>query len=359
MNREGTRWGPRVRRWLVALAGVALFLGAVRALGTASEALAADSGPAIARIVGGPGSALGLGWLATYVLMSGSVVATLAVGLVQGGVLAMTEGFLVISGSRLGAAGFVVLVGLLDHLRSGRRGALRESLGLGALAFLVTHSVYLPGTAVGLAAVELFGEELAGVLDLSRVPVPTLAFTESGIREITDVVGVLPVFVFAVGLLFVALHLVDRAARTADPEVIRARYLSHLDHTWVALGVGLLLTLATASVSFSVGVAVPFYNRGYVSRRQIVPYLLGANVGTLGDTFLATLVLESAASASALIILAAGILVVTSAALVRYPAYYDLVDRGLEAVASSRAAFLAVGASLLLVPLVLSSLGRF
>lgn len=46
-------------------------------------------------------------------------------------------------------------------------------------------------------------------------------------------------------------------------------------------------------MSVSVGLLVPLYGQGLVRRRETVPYLLGANVTTLGDTLIAAVALGS------------------------------------------------------------------
>lgn len=77
---------------------------------------------------------------------------------------------MVVAGSRLGAAAFVIPVGGIDFLRTRRR--LRAALGLGILSFVISHAVYLPATVGAWLAVPALGpplERFAGALDLGLV----------------------------------------------------------------------------------------------------------------------------------------------------------------------------------------------
>lgn len=66
---------------LRAVLSVLAFLFAVRLLGSATDALTPLLRSVLARVVVGEWSALGLSWLATYVLANGSLVAALSLSL--------------------------------------------------------------------------------------------------------------------------------------------------------------------------------------------------------------------------------------------------------------------------------------
>lgn len=342
------------RRWLVGIAGVVLFLAAVRALGTAVESMEPAMERLLPRLLAGPASALGMGWAATYVLFNGSVVAAVAVVLASGGLVSAGETFLIISGSRLGAASFVILVGLVDYVQSSRRQTIREALGLGLLTFLVTHTVYLPATGLGLLGTAELGARLGRTLGSLDVPFASFEFVQPAVGQLVRIGGALPVFLLALALLVVAIRLADRTVRSMDQKRLRERYLSRLDRPWISFGLGLLLAVFTASIAFSVGIAVPFYNRGHLPLGRILPYLLGASLGTLADTLVVGLVLESPVGTATVLALTFSAAVVVALVAVFYGRYVALVDKLMEVVTASRRAFLLFGLSLILAPLLLS-----
>jgi len=143
-----SRISSSLRLVVATVATVALFLFAVRLLGTTTNAAAPTLRQALTRIVVGDRSALGVSWLTAYVLGNGSVVAALALSLYNAGLVPVSQLFLMVAGSRLGAAAIVVFIGALDFFQK-ERYSLQEGVSMGLLTFLVTHSIYLPVTAVG------------------------------------------------------------------------------------------------------------------------------------------------------------------------------------------------------------------
>lgn len=281
-------WGA-VPTWLLALVAILGFLVAVQALGAATESMAPALGPILRRSLDPDASALGAGWLAASALLNGSVVAAVAISLFGAGVVTARELFLLVVGSRLGAAAVVVLVGALDHVQ--RRGdSLPASVGLGLLTFLVTHAIYLPVAVLGYlslpwvrATVEVPGALLAG----TARPLATLGEPVAGLLSL---LGGPVTLVVAMVLFLASLRAIDRLFARIEIEDLETRYLTVLERPWRSFGVGLLATALTTSVAISVGIAVPLYNRGYLDRTQMVPYVLGASLGTLTDSLLVALV---------------------------------------------------------------------
>lgn len=146
--------GGAVRRNWLALAGkvgsgiIALFLFvlAIQLMKSGAKSLA----PAIqdSPLFSNGVSTLGAGWLGAYIVLSGSPIAAVALGLFAGGAITKLQTFTMLSGSRLGASFIVLLVGFLYAVRN--KGANREeSVGMGILALSMTAIVYLPGMAIG------------------------------------------------------------------------------------------------------------------------------------------------------------------------------------------------------------------
>jgi sodium-dependent phosphate cotransporter len=336
---------------LKTLGTVLLFLFAVQLLGAATEASAPVLGRVLRRVVVGDASALGFGWLGAYLLANGSVVAALALSLFDAGIVSVPQLYLMIAGSRLGAAAIVVFIGALDWLGK-ERYSLRESVSMGMLAFLLTHTVYVPVTAAGYLALPSLGGVFGastGVLVGLRSP----GFFEPVTDAVTTAIGPLPSFVLAVAVLFGSLKLFDRILADVDTSTLRRRFFSHLRNTWLSFAIGLLVTGVTTSVAFSLGVIVPLYNRGYVEREELIPYVLGANLGTLLDTLLVAVVLESASGVAVVLLLLGIATLVTLAALLAHDPYRRFVVAVDERLLAERRAFAAVVLALLLVPLLL------
>jgi sodium-dependent phosphate cotransporter len=344
-------FGPKARLLLGTVA-LALFLFAVRLMAGATQEMTPDLAGGLPAFLDGPLSALAAGWLLTYVLFNGSVAAAVALTFAGAGILDPLEFVLMLAGTRLGSASFLLLLGGLDFLRRGTD-SLRRSSELGLLTFLVTHSVYLPATALAVWLVPGLATSVGVAVPVPALDVPALDLLPTLADRAVAWIG--PAFALAAGLvlLLAAFRLLDRIVGELDPDRVRERYLSRLGRPWPAFGLGAVVTALTASVAFSVGAVLPPYNRGMVRREEAIPYLLGANVGTLSDTFVVAVLLGTPAGLGAVVLLGGSAAAASILALLAIRWYGPAVDRGLEAVTGTRAAAAGFVASLVVVPAIL------
>ncbi|MEJ5344221.1 MAG: hypothetical protein WHS83_04855 [Chloroflexus sp.] len=239
-------------------------------------------------------SALGFGWLLSYIFLSGSPVAAVAVSFFSSGVIDGMQTFTMITGSRLGASFIVLFVGFLYHLRGHRRAA---SVAIGVLSLLTTAAIYLPALGLGywLLSSQLVGvisasadSPLSSVLDLIIDPV------------VAVIVRLLPEWsLLVVGALVLlgAFSLLDRAI----PEVPGGQQVfgkagQLLYRPWVMFLLGAAVTSFTLSVSVSLSMLVPLTVRGVIRRENALPYIMGANITTFIDTLVAALLVGGAAA---------------------------------------------------------------
>jgi sodium-dependent phosphate cotransporter len=339
--------------WVGGAVSLGLFLLGVQLLGTVTGAAAAPLEQFFGRYVAGDARALGVSWLATYALTNGSVVAALSVSLFDSGVVTAEQLFLMVAGSRLGAAAIVVLIGALDYFQK-QRYSLGKATSLGLLTFILTHSVYLPATVLGYLLLPWSQRLLAGVGRRTEFGVRPLAALEPVTVGVVDVVGVVPGFAVALGLLFVSLTLFDRVLKRVDVTWIRQRFFRRFRNRWAALVLGIVVTGVTTSVAFSLGVIVPLFNRGYLKHREVVPYVLGANIGTLFDTVVVAVVLESPDGVTLVLALLVIGTLVTLAVLLWFPPYLAAVEAVQTRLVEDRRYLLGFLVSLVLVPVALA-----
>src|SRR3989304_1822070 len=89
---------------------------------------------------------------------------------------------------------------------------------------------------------------------------------------------------------------------------------------------GCIVATLTLSVSVALTLLVPLASRGYVKRREAIPYIMGANITTLADTLVAAMVLGNAVAVQ--IVLAQAIAVAFISLLFLAFAYRPLVGGG-------------------------------
>ncbi len=241
--------------------------------------------------INSPVNALGFGWFASYLVMSGSPVAAVSVAFLAAGAVDQLAAYAMIVGSRLGASFIVLFVGFMYVLRGHER---RSGLSMGLLALVVTASIYLPALLVGGL---LLGSEVLSFVQLGRGAALS-SFLEEVTAPIVDMVsGFLPgwgVMLAGLVVLWVSFYLFDRVLPELDLQHSRFSQVARLVYRPLPMFVlGSALTLITLSVSLSLSLLVPLSARGYIRRENAIPYIMGANITTIVDTLLATVMLGS------------------------------------------------------------------
>src|SRR5688572_6838409 len=233
----------------------------------------------------------GFGWFGSYVVMSGSPVAAVAMSLFAGGATTDLETFAMINGSRLGASLIVLVVGFVSYV-TGKRNP--DGLYIGVVAMLVAITLWMPVVPIGLLILD------RGWLDGVRIESPGVL--TSAVNYISDpvvkpIVEALPqgaLFLVGIGTLIGAFTIFDRALPQLEAPGERIEALSRkLQHRYAMFLFGTMVTLITLSVSLSVTILVPLALKGYVHRDRVIPYVMGANIATWIDTLFAALLLNS------------------------------------------------------------------
>ncbi len=283
--------GPKVMRVALKLVtfAVALFLFvlAIQLMKEGAKALAPalEDSPLFSNAV----STLGFGWLGAYIVLSGSPIAAVALSLYVGGATTQLQTFTMLSGSRLGASFVVLLVGFLYALRN--RGRNRgESIGMGVLALSLTAVVYVPGMLIGYAILK------SGMLDGIHWSAShdVLSIVDVIWGPAVDLITRLPgwtLLPIGLGLILLAFRLLDHVLPQLDGERHGGDKGSWMKRPWPMFGLGCLVATLTLSVSVALTLLVPLASRGYITRRESIPYIMGANITTLADTLVAAMIL--------------------------------------------------------------------
>jgi solute carrier family 34 (sodium-dependent phosphate cotransporter) len=268
------------------VAAVFLFILAIQFMKSGAKSLAPNLEGTFP--VDNPVSTLGLGWMGAYLVLSGSPVAAVALSLFSARALTELQAFTMLTGSRLGASFIVLLVGFLYSMRSRNR---RESTGMGVLALSLTAVVYLPGMLLGYAILRsgaldgvhwTASNQVDGLIDRVWGPLLNLA--------VGHVVG-WALFPIGLAVLLGSFKLLDNVLPQIDSDRAAQGKVKWLKRPWPMFGLGCLAALLTLSVSVALTLLVPLAAKGYVDRREAMPYIMGANITTLADTLVAAMIL--------------------------------------------------------------------
>ena len=279
--------------WTVRIAAALFFfVGALQLLKTGAQALDVLNENGI--LVRNAGSTLGLGWLGALLVLSGSPIAATALALVAGNAISETQGFTMLTGSRLGAA-FVVLVVASVYALRGGSGERLKPVSTAVMALSTTALIYLPAAAIGLTLLR-WGPYSRLDLEFPHQFGDLIDFVYGGLLARVEDIHELLVFGLGLALLLFSFKLIDAVMPELNEETLGARRVEWLKRKWPMFALGSFVALITMSVSVALTVLVPLVAKRYVKREDIIPYIMGANITTLGDTMLAAFALHSAAA---------------------------------------------------------------
>ncbi|MFN2488642.1 MAG: hypothetical protein ABR529_02655 [Actinomycetota bacterium] len=332
-------------RFLLALF---LFVGALQLMKTGASDL--DVFQHRGLLVRNAGSTLGLGWVGALFVLSGSPVAASALTLVAAGNITETQGFTMLTGSRLGAAFVVLVVAVIYAFKRGS-GERMKPVSTAVMALTTTAAVYLPSAVLGLMllrwgpfhAIELqFPNQFSDLIDI----------VYGGLLARAEELPAAVVFLGGLGILLLSFKLLDGVMPQLDDSSVSSSRLSWLRRKWPMFALGCFVALVTMSVSVALTVLVPLVTKGYAKREDILPYIMGANITTLGDTFLAALAVNSAAAGR---IVLAQVIATTIISFVLLTFFYPQMKRAVwrfqRMILRSTPRLAAFTAALFLVPL--------
>ncbi len=343
---------PVLLRLVYLVAGIGLFVTALGLMKAGATALI----PALegSAFTDNAWSTLGVGWLGACIVLSGSPVAASALALLDGGAIDRTQSFTMLTGSRLGAAFVVLVVGVVYAVRRTGTSGRRAPISIGILSLLMTAVVYLPGAVGGYLLLD--GGLLDG-LDVGTSPA-VASLTDRLFGWAVDLLaGVLPgwlLFPAGVGVLLAGFSLFDKVLPTIGSNRLEDRADAWYTRRWPMFVLGLGVTVLTLSVSVSLTLLVPLVAKGYLRRANTLPYIAGANITTLVDTLVAAILLGNQ---DAVRVVLAVTLAVTAWTLIllsfAYPTLRRLCLGFARAALRSPPRLAAFTAVLLMVPLTL------
>jgi solute carrier family 34 (sodium-dependent phosphate cotransporter) len=280
---------PLLLRALYLCLGIGLFVTALGFMKAGAEALVPTLDGSI--FTDNAWSTLGLGWLGACLVLSGSPVAASALTLLEGGAIDRTQAFAMLTGSRLGAAFVVLVVGAIYAIRRVGSSGRRAPISIGILSLLMTVVVYVPGAVVGFV---LLDRGAFDDFDIGTSPSLT-SLTDTLFGWAVDLgKDLLPGWMlFPVGLLVLVggFAMFDKVLPTVGGEQLEHRPEAWYTRKWPMFLLGCGVCLLTLSVSVALTVLVPLVAKGYLRRANTLPYIAGANITTLVDTLVAAIII--------------------------------------------------------------------
>ncbi len=293
---------PAPARSVVVFALIYFFLVGVSSLETGIKVMGADTQQQLFSPVDNPLAGLFVGILGTVLVQSSSASTSVIVGLVASQALGVEQAVPMIMGANIGTTVTNTLVSL-GHLRVSAEfkrafaaATVHDFFNVFAVALLLPLEL-----ATGI--ISRIAEGISGVLVGSpgsewESPIKASVKAPVGwLETMWETLGltgnVLGVFMVGCGLVIVLLALAlittnmrrlvaDRVERTLNAVLGKGA-------GFVALIVGIVITIAVQSSSITTSILIPLTAAGVLTLRNAYPVTLGANVGTTITALLASL----------------------------------------------------------------------
>lgn len=309
LAREQRREVPAWMRGLYAGLCLYLFLAALNVLGSGLGTFGGDSDFLVRAFAYGenPFIALLAGVLVTMVVQSSSFTSALIVTLVASGEMTLGTGVFAIMGANIGTAVTGVMVALANiRIRRNFRRSFTAAL-LHDFFNILTVMLIFPiewltglGHETGRGVFTQFAGWVSGLIGLEEVlrPDSPVKVVTRPVVEAADAAGawVMPttagegLLVAAIGLalMFIALIFMVHNLRGALLRHMDGLFRTYFFRTDLrAYGIGVVSTVLVQSSTITSSLMVPLAGAGVVRIRRVLPFMMGANLGTTVTSVLA------------------------------------------------------------------------
>jgi len=293
---------PRSVRGVLVLVLLYLFLTGIGLLEAGIKGLGSDVQERLFEQVANPLSGLFVGVLATVLVQSSSVTTSTIVGLVGAGLISVESAVPMVMGANIGTSvtNTLASVGSIRRPEEFRRAVaaatVHDFFNVLAVAVLLplelaTGVLARVGTAITDVLVGQAGTAFKSpVKEAVKAPVEAIEGL-FGAGFGTGTAQGIVLIVLGLGLIFVGLTFITTTMKSlvADQLEESLNRVLQAGGGVVALGVGLVMTVAVQSSSITTSVMVPIAAAGILSLTNVYPVTLGANLGTTVTALIASL----------------------------------------------------------------------
>ena len=213
------------------ISGLAIFLLGVYLLSKHAEALARDSvRDRLQNITGRPLVALGSGLLTTAIVQSSSLISSLAVVLSGSKLITIRSGILIFLGANIGTT-------ILDQFIAS------PALGWGPYILLIGVILFI------------------------------ISYQRSAVRFASLVT-------ITIGMIFLGIFLMSHAFSSAWDLSFQLQVIELIKNPWLVFLAGIIITAVIQSSSASTGITLALVISGVVPAIALIPFFLGADIGT-------------------------------------------------------------------------------
>jgi sodium-dependent phosphate cotransporter len=291
----------RLKNALGSLIAIYFFISGIVVIKGAAVIMGESLAEKIVLLIRDTTSGVFAGWLGTAILQSSGAFDSIVVCFTSSGVMPLTLAVATIIGAEIGTTVTPFLISVLGHVRKGKR--LTASFSV-----TVSHVMYNLFTLLLFYPAELF----FGVFSKIATQGSSIFLEASWLQAFPDIIDVATPWVDTLiemippwmglvlgGLMLIVALMGLEKYMTAIFSMPRSWNLIRATFTkpYRAFMAGFLFTVLVPSTSVMVSLLVPLAGSGVIrADYYILPYILGANIGTVFDVMIAALATGDPAS---------------------------------------------------------------
>jgi len=278
-----------------------LFLVSINLMGHAFKGFGRDFAENLIRTTSNPFVALFIGILATSIIQSSSTTTSIVVGMVSAGTLTVPCAIPIVMGANIGTSVTNTLVSFAhvtrkeEFKRAFSGAVIHDIFNVGCVIILfplemMTH--FLEKTAVFLSGHFAQSAAFKFSSPLKMAIKPLIKFIDYAfydLMHLPEKIGYVLMLALALIILFVALFFIVKLMRVViinRTEAVLSNVLGKIGIIGILMGA--LFTAIIQSSSVTTSLMVPLAASGIVTLEQIMPVVLGANLGTTITAILAS-----------------------------------------------------------------------
>lgn len=270
------------------------FIVGIGAMGASFKLFGKEFSERILTTTSSPFIGLFIGILSTSLVQSSSTTTSIIVGMVAAGTISIEGAIPMVMGANIGTTitNSLVAMGHMANRTEFRRAFAAATVHdfFNLLTLLILFPLQLAtGFLSKIAIIMADGFTGIGGMKLGN---PLNAATKPAIEMLSDIVNDQPVLLLILSLLitFGVLFFIVKVLRSLVLEKVEQFFDAHLFKTTMrALLFGMFLTTAVQSSSITTSLIIPLVGAGLFRLDQVLPYTMGANVGTTITAMLAAL----------------------------------------------------------------------
>ncbi len=285
-----------MKKWLKLIGFIYVFIFSIELIKQSSLFLAPNIKDFLMQSLT-PIKALSVGWFVTSIVQSSGAVGTVAVTFAGNNLINLQTAIFILIGALFGTTITAIIISIITIAK--KRRDFRHGFEIG-----LCYSIYSACLVAIIFPLEYF------LKLFSRTSFFLASFLEDKllILKIPDFIGIItspilePLFtrnhklillIIAFALLIVTLKYIGKSVIDVLGGEEKARNFinRHFESKYKAYFTGVILTGVLFSSSITIGLLVPLAVSRIINLKKAVPFILGANLGTFTDIFLASVIL--------------------------------------------------------------------